>query len=158
MNDRNDVLRALSAMMPFIARLGLDDPAAAEAALEERFPTDSLDSLGRQLCAASDAGWLCPREATPTLRFGRVSKPVAETAGLSVDVVDMAGAGAAHTHPRGEVSLCFVREGEPRFDGGSGWVVKAPGSHHVPTVEGGRMLIVYFLPGGAMTWGASSDS
>ena len=27
-----------------------------------------------------------------------------------------------------------------------------PGSRHVPEVAGGRMLIVYFLPDGAMEW------
>ena len=28
----------------------------------------------------------------------------------------------------------------------------APGTHHVPTVEGGTMLFVYFTPGGDVTW------
>jgi hypothetical protein len=31
-------------------------------------------------------------------------------------------------------------------------VVFPPDSAHVPTVTGGRMLIVYFLPGGAVEW------
>ena len=67
----------------------------------------------------------------------------------------MSGAGAAHTHPNGEVSICFPTEGDPPFEGyADGWVVKAPGSSHIPTVTGGKMLILYFLPEGAMEWGA----
>ena len=38
-----------------------------------------------------------------------------------------------------------------RFDGNApGWVVYGRGSAHVPTVTGGEMLILYFLPGGAI--------
>ena len=49
----------------------------------------------------------------------------------------------------GEVNYCVALEGEPRFDGHApGWVVMPPGSGHVPTVSGGRMLIVYLLPKG----------
>ena len=55
--------------------------------------------------------------------------------------------------PRGEVNLCFAVDGEPRFDGqAEGWVTFAPDSQHVPTVSDGRMLIVYFLPGGEVEW------
>ena len=44
-------------------------------------------------------------------------------------------------------------EGEPTFDGHEpGWVVFPPGSHHIPTVEGGTMLFLYFMPGGAVVW------
>ncbi len=49
--------------------------------------------------------------------------------------------------------LGFAVEGDPRFDGQpEGWIVFAPGTQHVPTVTGGRMLIAYFLPGGAVEW------
>ena len=72
---------------------------------------------------------------------------------MSIDVVEFEGPAAEHVHPQGEVSLCFVRSGAPRFDGrGPGFVVLPPGSRHVPTVEGGRMLIAYFLPDGAVEW------
>ena len=65
--------------------------------------------------------------------------------------VDMAGPGAEHVHPGGEVNLCFATEGDPRFCGtGEGWYVVPPGSQHVPEVTGGRMLIAYFLPQGAI--------
>jgi hypothetical protein len=38
-----------------------------------------------------------------------------------------------------------------RFDGhGAGWLVYGPGSAHRPTVTGGRALVLYLLPGGAI--------
>ncbi|RMG89073.1 MAG: DUF4863 family protein, partial [Candidatus Dadabacteria bacterium] len=33
-----------------------------------------------------------------------------------------------------------------------GWVVFGEGSDHVPTVTGGTMLLLYFLPGGRIDW------
>ncbi|MBP6368696.1 MAG: DUF4863 family protein, partial [Burkholderiales bacterium] len=37
------------------------------------------------------------------------------------------------------------------FDGqGAGWVVYGPGSAHSPTVAGGRALVLYLLPQGAI--------
>ena len=146
----------LETLMPFVhavADLDLCDSAAAMASLEAAFPIASLGAVHQQLAAARDEGWLTPRKATDALTFGRVAKPTEATRGLSIDAVDMAGAGAPHTHPSGEVSLCFAEGGDPRFCGHSeGWVVVPPGSHHTPDVTGGRMLIVYFLPDGAMIW------
>ena len=50
--------------------------------------------------------------------------------------------------------LCFALttvDGAPTFDGHPpGWTVYPPGSWHVPTVAGGVMDILYFLPGGAI--------
>jgi len=62
--------------------------------------------------------------------------------------------GPGHAHPRGEVDLCMAIEGDPRFDGRKeGWTAYAPGSWHIPTVQGGRMAILYFLPGGEIRFG-----
>ena len=59
--------------------------------------------------------------------------------------------GPQHRHGNGEVDLCFTTRGDARFDGhAQGWVVYPPGSVHVPTVTQGEMLILYFLPGGAI--------
>jgi len=69
--------------------------------------------------------------------------------------VIMDGPGPGHTHPKGEVEICFVLDGEPRFDGNPpGWTVYPPGSWHIPTVSGGKMAILYFLPEGAMRFEA----
>jgi hypothetical protein len=148
------VVAALAPLARRIAALDLADPAAAQDVLNREFPVGTLGEVRALLAAGRAAGWLTPKQATPTLWFGRVAKPSDALSGMSLDAVDMQGEGAAHTHPNGEVSLCFATEGEPRFMGRpEGWVVAGVGSRHVPTVTGGRMTIVYFLPGGAMVWG-----
>jgi hypothetical protein len=38
-----------------------------------------------------------------------------------------------------------------QFDGrGAGWLVYGPDTAHSPTVSGGRALVLYLLPGGAI--------
>jgi hypothetical protein len=146
------LLQALAPLAQTVAGLDLADPPGAERALRSAHP--DLGALEAALREAQGAGWLCPKVATPTLTFGRLAKAAEPTAGMSIDVVDIAGVGAEHTHPNGEVSLCIALGGDPLFDGRPpGWVVLPPGSHHAPTVEGGRMLIVYFQPQGAVVWG-----
>jgi len=150
---RPEEVRMLQSLRPvcrFIADLDLSEPERAAAALREEF--GDLAELKAEVLAA-DPDDLVPRRAGPDVRFGRVSKPCEATAGMSIDAVDMTGQAAEHTHPKGEVSLCFATEGDPRFMGQpEGWVVVPPGSRHVPTVTGGRMRIVYFLPEGAMVF------
>lgn len=141
---------------PILARLSsLDasDPAACEIALAHV----DVTALRAGVLAAAGAGSLTPKEAGG-VKFGRIAKPSPETLGFSIDAVDMSGpAAGAHAHPRGEFDLCFPVEGDPRFDGRPGpWIVYAPGSRHVPTVSGGRMVILYFLPGGEIAFDASS--
>ncbi|MEQ1568415.1 MAG: DUF4863 family protein [Myxococcota bacterium] len=151
--DRDALRSLLSPYARAVAELDLTDAERAQALLNERWPASTLAPLRKALIDANDAGWLTPKRATPELTFGRVSKPLPELGGCSIDAVDMTGAGAPHTHPNGEVSLCFATHGAPRFMGfPEGWVVAAAGSRHVPTVTDGRMVIVYFLPGGAMVW------
>ncbi len=143
-----DALRPLCAT---VATLDLSDPSAAEASLNRAHPAASLGPVMALLQQAQAEGWLTPKRATPALTFGRLAKATPDTHDLSIDVVDMEGAGAEHVHPNGEVSLCVVQSGAPVFCGKPGpWVVVPPGSRHVPFVEGGRMLIAYFLPAGAM--------
>ena len=128
------------------------DPALA-ARLNESLP------VGGDVCAAVRAaaetgvadGWLCDREAGG-IRFSRPVKPSDDSAGMSVDAVVMEDVvGPKHTHTNGEINLCFAQAGDPKFDGNpAGWVVFPPGSTHRPRVDGGKMLILYFLPGGAI--------
>jgi len=152
---REDLLEALRPVLRDVAALDLSRPDEAAAALEASWPASRRAPLGELVRAARDAGWLTPRRASDTVTFGRLAKPSEATHGLSVDAVDMTGAAIAHTHPRGEVSLCFAEDPEARFCGHpEGWVVVGPGSHHVPEVTGGRMVILYFLPDGAMEWDA----
>lgn len=153
MQNLDAVRAALAPIAAAVGSLDLSDPQAAQRALSERFPLHALSALRELLLEANRAGLLTPKRATETLTFGRVAKPAPDLGGCSIDAVDMAGAGAAHMHPNGEVSLCFAVQGDPRFVGyPEGFVVVPPGSRHVPEVTSGRMVIVYFLPGGAMVW------
>ncbi len=154
MSTLQHVVDVLAPLTPRIAALDLTDPDAARAALTAAWSASEIAAVRAVLEAAHQDGALTPRQGVPGLTYGRVAKATDTTAGLSIDAVDMDCVGPEHTHPHGEVSLCFATEGDPRFDGyPEGWVVLPPGSHHAPTVTGGRMLIVYFLPDGAVAWG-----
>jgi hypothetical protein len=132
--------------------LDLSDPSAAVSELNSRLdPTGAAaTSVNESLSRLLEAGEIANRGELP-VRWGRVSKATEESGDFSIDVVLMTGPGPRHLHPAGEVNYCIALDGEPTFDGDPpGWVVKQPGSEHVPTVAGGTMLIVYLLPGGAM--------
>ena len=94
---------------------------------------------------------MCEREGGG-IRYGRVIEPAQDLGGYLVDVVDMDDlAGPHHTHPNGEIDLIMPLAGPARFDGqGAGWLVYGPGSAHRPTVSGGRALVLYLLPQGAI--------
>jgi hypothetical protein len=127
--------------------------ADLEALLNRRYPADGdyVRRVADACHAAIAAGWMCNREAGG-IRYGRVVKPGEPTHGFSVDVVEMNDvAGGHHRHPNGEIDLVMPIDPAARFDGrGAGWVVYAPDSSHVPTVEGGKALVLYLLPLGAI--------
>ena len=156
---QEELLRALRAL---ISALDALDPAAPEDAtlhLEQARPFDG-EEVERILALCKQGmseGWLLPHAAGPSVRFGRLEK---DMGGYAVDAVLMAsGQGRGHTHTRGEINMCFPLEGAPLFDGHApGWVVFAPGSHHIPTVTGGTMLFLYFTPGGDVVWDAPPES
>lgn len=150
--DQVRLLGELESLLLPLAKCDLAHPAAAEATLERFAPFHSphmtrIEALARKGAAE---GWLLTKSAGPKVHFGRFLK---DFGGYSVDFVWMEGPAAGHTHTSGEVNLCFAMRGTPLFDGRPpGWVVFAPGSHHIPTVVGGEMLIVYFVPGGTVAW------
>lgn len=133
----------------------LDVDAADAAAQAERaapFAGAAVAAVKAAALASIDSPWLLPK-AQGGIRFGRVAK---DLLGFSVDAVLMDVPGPKHRHGNGELDLCFATKGDPRFDGKpAGWVVYGKGSVHVPTVKGGEMLILYFLPGGAIEFLAS---
>ena len=168
--SRQALIAALEAPLREAAGVDLADPAAARSALRRAWAPEGPEGLALRgaLVAALEAGTICDR-GPPECRYSRLLKADAGADGadgaagaagagapghgFSVDLVCMTAPGPRHRHPRGEVNLCFALEGSPRFDGQpEGWVVFPPGSEHVPTVTGGRMLIAYFLPGGAIEW------
>jgi hypothetical protein len=149
-SDR-DTLNAL--LEPVIEQVRAIDPSDPEAVakLAAALPLDgeAMTRLRALVREGVEARWLADREANGVW-FSRVRKATGE-GDVSIDCVHMNGPGPGHTHPNGEIDLCFAASGEPEFDGrGAGWIVYPPGSWHVPTVSGGAMDILYFLPGGAI--------
>ena len=126
---------------------------ALEADLNRRFPAggDVFRSVQDACGAAIADGWMCNREHAG-IRYGRVVKPGPATHGYSVDVVEMENvAGGHHAHPTGEIDLVMPLSGNAEFDGhGAGWLVYEPGTAHTPTVRGGKALVLYLLPQGAI--------
>jgi len=164
--------RVMDLLPPMLAKVAELDPASARdeaaqarllAALEAAFPADgdAVRTLGEALAAGIEDGSICNR-GDDDARFSRLAKAGPDTHGLSIDVVALRGSALEHTHPNGEVTLGFAasaQDGAARFEGyPAGWVFMPPGSRHVPTVEGGRMFLIYFLPDGAVTWHPESSS
>jgi len=120
------------------------------ADLNMRFPaTGPAFTAIRAACDTGIAeGWMCEREQGG-IKFGRVLRDVD---GFSVDVVEMSDVvGPHHRHPNGEIDMIMPIDGGAEFDGhGAGWLVYGPDSAHRPTVRGGRALVLYLLPGGAI--------
>ncbi|MEO6595807.1 MAG: DUF4863 family protein [Planctomycetota bacterium] len=138
-------------LRPLAKALRAVDIEAADAAVQaERaapFAGALVGNVKKAAMASIDSPWLLPK-AQGGIRFGRVAK---DLEGFSVDAVLMDVPGPRHRHPNGEIDLCLPTQGEPTFDNHpAGWVVYGADSVHVPTVRKGEMLILYFLPGGAI--------
>jgi Domain of unknown function (DUF4863) len=115
-------------------------------------PSGEVFSAIAAACRAGIAdGWMCSREHAG-IKYGRVVKPSATTHGFSIDVVEMDNiAGGHHRHPGGEIDLIMPLTGAPEFDGHrAGWLVYEPDTAHRPTVSGGKALVLYLLPQGAI--------
>lgn len=151
MNERFQA--QMQAITAALAGKPLDDEL--QAWLNQHYGPDSAwfhdtDALCRQGVAE---GWLCQYEAGG-LKYGRAIKPGPDTAGFSVDVVDMTDVrGPHHAHPTGEIDLVMPQAGNATFDHTpAGWKVYPPGSAHFPTVRDGRALVLYLLPEGKITF------
>ncbi|MXO73004.1 4-hydroxylaminobenzoate lyase [Alteraurantiacibacter buctensis] len=134
-----------------IAGAPLDD--ALQARLNRDFPADGAWHADARewVLRGCEEGWLCGREAGG-IKFGRAVPAGEALAGMSVDVVEMTEiVGPHHAHPNGEIDLVIPIDLGAAFDGqGAGWKVYGPGSAHHPTVTGGKALVLYLLPGGAI--------
>ena len=132
-----------------LANLSIQDANQAKEQIEEQFSlqSPSIQAIRSLAEKGSREGWLLPKE-NGGIRFGRITK---DLEGFSVDAVLMSSPGPKHRHGNGEIDLCFSTKGNAKFDGYSeGWVIYPPNSVHTPTVTDGEMLILYFLPGGAI--------
>lgn len=150
---RDALVAMLSRLKGDLASVNLGKPTEAQAALQTKYPLvgDYLVEV-RRLCERGvEEGWLCFKESGG-VRFSRLAPP-SKYFPYSVDAVELEGSGRAHVHPKGEVNIAWPISGKPKFCGKDpGWAVFAPGSRHVPEVKGGKMLLLYFLPGGEIEW------
>ena len=154
MTEKLALLEALSPIIEEICKGPAVDNSEADR-LNNSIPVDGDDmaALKAVLMTGLEAGWLAPN-GEGGMRWGRLAKASPDTGSLSIDAVYMEHAGPGHPHPNGEYDLCFAVDGDPRFDGNKeGWAVYSPGSWHIPTVTGGAMIILYFLPEGAIRFG-----
>lgn len=124
-----------------------------ETALTAEFGPESswfqtVEALSRQ---GMDSGEFGTRKAG-SIRYGRLIKATDITDGFSLDMVLMdTVAGPHHRHPNGEIDMVIPLDPGARFDATpAGWKVYAPDSAHSPTVTGGKAIVLYFLPGGAI--------
>ncbi|MDZ7842641.1 MAG: DUF4863 family protein [Gammaproteobacteria bacterium] len=141
--------RLLQPVMDTVAGRAVDQQLAE--ALNTSFPCEggAFRAIEAACHEAISDGWMCAQGGEGR-RFGRVVEPGAETHDLSVDVVDLQDVvGPHHRHPKGEICMVMPVDEAARFnDNPRGWCVFEPGSDHFPTVEGGRSLVLYLLPGG----------
>jgi len=132
---------------------GKDLDADLQTFLNENFPPggEAFDDLAELCRQGIDEGWLCDREQGG-IKFGRIIKAGADTCQFSVDVVEMNDIrGPYHGHPNGEIDMIIPESAGAKFDGsGQGWLVYESETEHYPTVSGGKAIVLYLLPNGAI--------
>ena len=157
MTTKEELLQALQPILDFLK--GKELTSELQQELQERFPIESayMQRLKLNCIRGLQENWLCPREGNK-LRFGRLAKSGEQTNHIGIDTVEMNDIGPGHTHPLGEVDLCFATQGKPLFDGSpEGWTVYEKNTWHIPTVTDGTMAILYFLPEGAIHFGPNPN-
>ncbi len=148
------MLEALQPVLKYLKELDVHNPLAAKQLLNQTFsPTSAVFKKLRKLFLQGvEEKWLCNQSRGGT-SFSRISKPSESSHHFSIDAVRMSGPGVWHRHTNGEINLCFANNPDARFDENpEGWVVFEPESEHIPTVTGGEMDILYFLPEGKIEW------
>ena len=155
--SKDKLKTAVQPILDYISKCDLNNPKL-QSDISQKFPLDELSHIRNLVQEGIQEGWFAPREGR-NLTFGRLFKPSAQTHGFSVETVDMISSGPGHTHPLGEIDLCFTINGEPLFDGNAeGWTCYPPNSWHIPTVSNGRMAILYFLPQGSIRFEKTPSS
>ncbi|UNI17863.1 hypothetical protein JDV02_004177 [Purpureocillium takamizusanense] len=125
--------------------------------------------------------------AGPHYRRGRISPPTERTHFLSITTVYMDGGvvveegtkvededgdkdgdgdgvlrGQYHQHPYGEINCVVALDEGAELKGmqgwqGAGWTSPGPGTHHYPEARGGRLVALFFLPAGRISYEATPE-
>lgn len=146
-------LRLVSVVTGWVGDRSLDSGLAS--ALTEAFPPggELFEDLAGECKAGMKDRWL-GQFGDAARRWGRVLDPGERTAGFSVDVVLLdSSKGPVHTHLTGEIDMIIPVDDGAQFDARSrGWLVYGPGTSHQPTATGGRVIILYLLPKGLISF------
>ena len=115
--------------------------------------TETFAQIAQACQSGVDDGWM-NLEGDARRKGGRILEPGPGTQNLSVDVVEIADiTGPHHRHPRGEVCAVLPITEGACFDGHpAGWCVYPPGSSHYPSATGGRLRVMFLLPGGEIEY------
>ncbi|KIV86155.1 hypothetical protein PV11_01786 [Exophiala sideris] len=114
-----------------------------------------------------DEGWVATDEIDgPKYRRSVVCRPSAETRFFSITTVYMESdeeyAGQYHQHPYGEINCVVQIDKTAELKGmsgwqGAGWTSPGPGTHHYPQVRKGRLVALFFLPAGRISYEATPE-
>lgn len=158
---KDEFMREVRALLDFIGNRSLDQ--TLENSLNHHYGagTQHYARLLRLLRVGIDEGWACYAEIDgPDYRRGRIAKPSTDTHGFSVETGMLKDVlGNFHCHPRGEINMIGPVDPTGRFCGsGAGWKVFPPDSRHYPTVTGGKVTMLFFLPNGEIEYVAAPAS
>jgi 2-hydroxylaminobenzoate mutase len=149
------LLAAVQELLEFVGDKALNSDL--ETQLNERFgaTTDRFANLLALLRRGIVEGWACYSEITgPDYRRGRIAEASDSTHGFTVESGRLRDVlGNYHRHPRGEINMIGPVDETGKFCGsGAGWRVFPPGSSHFPTVSGGTVTLLFFLPRGEIEY------
>ncbi|KAK8115507.1 p-hydroxylaminobenzoate lyase [Apiospora sp. TS-2023a] len=139
--------------------------------------TPFYEDFCRYIREGLDEGWVASLEIDGRrYRRGKIAEPSEATRFFSITAVYMESAscedpngeglpifsGQYHKHPYGEINCVVQLDETAQMQGmsgwqGAGWTSPGPGTHHYPRVRGGRLVALFFLPAGRITYDASPD-
>ncbi|MEJ8859156.1 DUF4863 family protein [Variovorax robiniae] len=150
-----ELLQAVYDLLAFIG----DQPLGPEleARLNDHYGprSERYAELLKLLRLGIEEEWACYSEITgPDYRRGRIAEASALTHGFTVESGRLSNVlGNYHRHPRGEINMIGPVDATGKFCGnGAGWKVFPPNSSHFPTVTGGTVTMLFFLPGGEIEY------
>ncbi|KAI9371101.1 hypothetical protein BJX61DRAFT_535094 [Aspergillus egyptiacus] len=139
-----------------------------ETHLNTHYPPTSpfYQDLRALILSGLTEGWVATSALDgPKYRRSILHPPSPATRYFSITTVymdsegDDAYRGQYHLHPYGEINCVVPVDEGAQIRGmngwmGAGWTAPAPGTHHYPEVRGGRLVAVFFLPAGRISYKA----
>jgi hypothetical protein len=170
MQDNKELL-ILSCIELFQEFKNLTPGPQVEKWLNEKYSPSSsaYKELSRLTQLGVNEGWAANIEVGgERYRRSRLCDPSERTMFLSITCVYMDSMalgespeqsfrGDYHGHPYGEFNM-VIPLSETSFIAGpsgwchSGWTAPGPGSHHYPEVKGGKIIALFFLPAGRISY------